>query len=181
MQLFNIGWYLLQFARIKNYILNEKSTSHMHCQNIKHIYIYIQLLKTVRGSKLNWSEVQHKLINHISKHSKHTQVCFFFFWEEEDVHRTNFDFDIQFENECKVSLVFHYLVKSEKYVLLYGGGDTAPPDILCFVWCFWTGSFQIVRYQDRCLYTSCMYIQTTITGKCGCLLLHILIPNIKIL
>jgi len=23
-------------------------------------------------------------------------------------------FDIQFENECKVSLVFHYLVKSEK-------------------------------------------------------------------
>ena len=65
----------------------------------------------------------------------------FFFWEDEDFHRTDCDFDIKFEDECKASLVFHYLVKSEKNVLLYGdggggggGGNTAPPGILRFIW-----------------------------------------------
>ena len=170
MQLFNIGWYLLQFARIKNYILNEKSTSHMHCQNIKHIYIYIQLLKTVRGSKLNWSEVQHKLINHISKHSKHTQVCFFFFWEEEDVHRTNFDFDIQFENECKVSLVFHYLVKSEKYVLLYGGGGTLHR-LISYVLYGVSGRGLFRSYDiktDVCIHPACTYKQLLLASVAVC-------------
>ena len=83
----------------------------------------------------------------------------FFFWEDEDFHRTDCDFDIKFEDECKASLVFHYVVKSEKNVLLYGdgggggggehctawyltlymvvagvGGNTAPPGILHYIW-----------------------------------------------
>ena len=116
MQLFSVGWYLLQFARSQNYTLNEKSTSHMHCQNTKHIYIYIQLLNTVWASNMNCSAVQHEIINLISKHSKHKQVCFSF-WEDEDFHRTNCDFDIQLENEWKVSLVFHYIVKGKENVL----------------------------------------------------------------
>jgi hypothetical protein len=88
MQLFNVGWYLLQFERSQNYTLNEKSTSNMHCLNIKH-----------------------------------NQICFFFFWEDEDVYRTSCDFDKKFETECKVPLVFHYLVKSVKYALLYWGAE----------------------------------------------------------
>jgi len=62
-----------------------------------------------------------KIINLISKHSKQ-KVRLFFIWDYEDVHRTNFDMHIKFENECKVSLVFHYVVKSEKCVLLHWGG-----------------------------------------------------------
>jgi hypothetical protein len=46
----------------------------------------------------------------------------FFFWEDEDDHRTDCNFDIKFQDECKSSIVFHYLVKSEKNVLLYGDG-----------------------------------------------------------
>ena len=120
-----------------------------------------------------WTVVEYnmEIINPISKHSKHNQVCLFFVWEYEDVHRTNCDMDIKFENECKVSLVFHYVVKSEKYVLLYWrAGNSEPPGILHFVWRTWTRSFRIIWYWDRCLYTTRTCIKTTITGNCGCFL-----------
>jgi len=52
-----------------------------------------------------------KIINIISKHSKHNQVCF-------SSGRTNCDLHIKFENGSKVSLFFYYLIKSEAYVLM---------------------------------------------------------------
>ena len=175
MQLFNVGWYLLQFTRSQNYTLKEKSTSNMHCQNTKHIYLYTQLLNTGRASNLNCNAVQH---GSNKSHFKElwTQSSLFFFWEDEDVHRANCDLHIKFKNECKVSLLFPCLVKIEMYVL--GGRNTTPPGILHFVWRIWMRAFQIIRNWDWCLYKSCTYVKTTITGNCGCLLLHILILNI---
>jgi len=43
-----------------------------------------------------------KIINLISKHSKHNQVCLFLFCEDEDVHRTNCDLHIKSENGYKL-------------------------------------------------------------------------------
>ena len=68
---------------------------------LNNIYFYIQFLNTIWASKLNCSAVQHE--NNKSYFTAHDQVCLFFFWEDEDIHRTKFDFDIKFENGGKVS------------------------------------------------------------------------------
>jgi len=71
----------------------------MHCQNIKHIYLYIQLLNTICASQLNCSTVQH---GNNKSHFKtlYTQSSLFFISEDEDVHRTNCDLHIKSENGC---------------------------------------------------------------------------------
>jgi len=48
-------------------------------------------------------EYNMKIINLISKQFEHKAICLLFFWEDEDVHRTNSDFDIKCENGSKVS------------------------------------------------------------------------------
>ena len=71
----------------------------MHCQNIKHIYLYTQLLNNIQASKLNCIAVQHE---NNKSHFKavQTQSSLFFIWEDEDLHRTDCELDIKSENKC---------------------------------------------------------------------------------
>ena len=148
-----------------------------HCQKIKFIYLYIQLLNTMQASKLSCRRVQHEN-NLISKHSNRNQVCFC-----PGRTKTFTGPIVSWIQSLKMNAVtlLHYVVNSETYVLMYCGGGALWPGIIHFMWLIWTRSFQITRYRDRCLYTTRTCIKTIITGNCGCLLLHILISNIIIL